>query len=484
MRGSLCAARSEEYDVPMSAESQSLSVADLPISHFIWKLTLLSSAGVFLDGFDVSIMSGALIFIKPEFHPSPLELGFIGAATVVGMFFGSIVLGNLADRLGRRGLYMVDLLFFVVFAILTALSTSSWELIVFRFLLGVGLGADYPISSTITAEFAPRLKRGRLLVVTIGAFTAGAIAAYIVATAFFYTGHWNWRYMLAFGAIPALVVTFMRRSVPESPAWLRASGRGEEADAVVAQIAEYAGQLDAQNAADAANAPTPEHHHKRSAAAVKLGSLGRLFRKPLLAATVVAGGCWLLFDLGNYATIVFTPTILSGFTKGAPILSVVVPIGTNLVGLFGIFICYQLVDRIGRKKIQWVGFLVLGIVFIALGLLPTSAQSFGVMLAFFILVLLFDQAPGITTYLFAGELFPTAVRSSGHAVATAASRIGAFLGIVALPLFMAKVGLGPAMITFGICDLAAMALTLWLAPEMRDRDLLEDEDVEEHSLVS
>lgn len=463
----------------MSSRSPVTSVAELPISKFIWKLTILSSAGVFLDGFDISIMSGALIFIKPEFNPSPLELGFIGASTVVGMFFGSLVLGNLADRLGRRGLYMIDLLFFVVFAILAALSTSTWELIVFRFLLGVGLGADYPISSTITAEFAPRLKRGRLLVVTIGAFTVGSLVAYIVATGFFYAGPWNWRFMLAFGAIPALIVTFMRRSVPESPTWLRASGRIEEADAVTAQVARYAGQLDAQAAQEPKKpAPVKKHKAPKPAATRKLGTLSRLFRPPLLAATVVAGGCWLLFDLGNYATIVFTPTILAPATKSAPIMSVVVPIGTEIVGLIGITICYHLVDRVGRKKVQWIGFLVLGLVFIALGVIPGAASSFGILLLFFVLVLLFDQAPGITTYLFAGELFPTAVRSSGHAVATAASRIGAFLGIVALPLFTAAVGLGPAMIVFGICDLVAMGLTLWLAPEMRGRDLIEDDAVD------
>ncbi len=134
---------------------------------------ILSAAPVFLDGYDLSIISVALVLLTPQFHPNSFEVGFVGAAAVAGMVFGALVLGNLTEKVGRRKTYLLDLLFFVVFAILAALSQDIWELVAFRFLLGVGLGADCPISSTITAEFPPILRRGRNLILTIGGFTTG-----------------------------------------------------------------------------------------------------------------------------------------------------------------------------------------------------------------------------------------------------------------------------------------------------------------------
>lgn len=451
--------------------SATMTVEDFPVSRFVRKVAVLSSAGVFLDGFDIAIFSVALLFIGPQLHPTPLETGYAGAAVVAGMFFGSLVLGNLADRLGRRAIYLLDLLFFVVFAILTAISFNIWELIAFRFLLGIGLGADYPISSTITAEFAPKIHRGRLLVMTIGAFTFGSFCAYGVGLALFYAGPNNWRYMLAAGVIPALIVMFMRRSIPESPSWLIAAGRDEEAAKVTADIAERAHVVMPTSAPPPATAkPDPVAPAAATQTPVKLGGIRQLFQKPLLAATIVAAGCWFLFDLGNYATIVFTPTILDKIKGGNEFLSVVVSLGVEVIGLIGIVICFFLVDRVGRRNIQIFGFGALGLVFVILGIFPNG--GFVLFAIFFVLVNLFNQGPGITTYLFAGELFPTSVRSTGHAVATAASRIGAFLGIVALPLFVAGVGLGTALIAFGIADLLAMGLTIWLAPEMRGRNLL------------
>lgn len=140
------------------------------INHFVRRLTLLSAMGVFLDGYDLTIISVALLYIVPTFHPLAATLGLVAASAVAGMFVGSLVLGNLSDRYGRRTMYLFDLLFFVVFAILSVLSRNMTELIIFRFLLGVGIGADYPVSSALTAEFAPRKRRGLLLVATIASY--------------------------------------------------------------------------------------------------------------------------------------------------------------------------------------------------------------------------------------------------------------------------------------------------------------------------
>ncbi len=447
---------------PMQTAPQVVKFGDLPPSGFIRKLTILSAAGVFLDGYDLSIISVALVLLIPQLHPSALSVGYVGAAAVAGMFFGALVLGNLTDRVGRRKMYLLDLLFFVVFAILAALAQNIWELIAFRFLLGIGLGADYPISSTITAEFSPILRRGRNLVLTIGGFTMGALVSYVVALALLNTGPDAWRFMLATGAIPAIVVIFLRRSIPESPRWLMQTGDSQGAVRIASTMASNAGYALDKDNPGLGSAPS-------GGGSVHLGDLKRLFRRDLLRLTIFASVTWMLFDIGNYATIVFTPTLLDKIKGSTLTGSVLVSGGVEIVGLIGIAVTFLLVDKVGRKPIQVVGFGILVIAFIALGFI--SNPGFLLLAIFFVVVLFADQGPGITTYLYAGEIFPTSVRASGHGVATATSRIGAFLGIVALPVFVSSVGLRPALITFGVADLIALALTVWLAPEPKATEL-------------
>lgn len=124
---------------------------------------------------------------------------------------------------------------------------------------------------------------------------------------------------------------------------------------------------------------------------------------------------------------------------------------------------------LGTKTTASMGFLGLGIIFIVTGLL--HQPSFSLFLSLFLILSIVDQGPGQLTYVYAGEVFPTTVRATGHGVATASSRVGALLGILVLPIFMAHVGLSAALIVFGILDLIGMGLTLWLAPEPKGKDL-------------
>lgn len=144
------------------------------------RLTLLSGAGTFLDGFDLTVIAVALPLLVKQYSISAAMTGLVGASAVIGMLIGSLVLGHFTDRIGRRAMYLVDLIFFVVFAAMTALSQNVTELIVFRFLLGLGIGADYPISSTLVAEFGSRARRGRMVTGVAALWFVGAAAAYIV----------------------------------------------------------------------------------------------------------------------------------------------------------------------------------------------------------------------------------------------------------------------------------------------------------------
>ncbi|PSR35611.1 MAG: MFS transporter [Sulfobacillus thermosulfidooxidans] len=436
-----------------------VNFGDLPVSRFIRRLTFLSAMGLFLDGYDLTIISVALLFIKPQFHPSPFLLGLVGSAAVLGMLIGSLLFGNLTDRFGRRTMYLLDLVFFVVFALLAAISQNMAELIIFRFFLGIGLGADYPISSTLTAEFAPRRRRGILMVTTIGFWTVGAIVSYFVSLLLLHTGPNAWRWMLASGAIPAILVIWGRRSIPESPRWLAADGQHDKAIAIAQQVAREADTtLNIQDGGGLGQ-ETPS----------TMASFSRLFHKDLIRMTLFASVTWLLFDVGNYATIVFSPTIFKMLKGSTLTSSVLASAAMQAIGLVGIAVVWILVDHAGRKRLQSYGFLGLGLIFILTGLL--HHPGFGLFLSLFLVLSVVDQGPGQLTYVYAGEVFPTSVRATGHGFATASSRVGALIGILVLPLFIAHVGLSTGLIVFGILDLIGMVLTLWLAPEPKGQEL-------------
>src|SRR5262249_31230675 len=146
----------------------------IPLQRIHWEIWFLSAMGVFLDGLDLFIVGVALPLIGHQFTTDPWVVGLVGAASPLGAMVGAFLLGPLTDRLGLKPMYLVYLLFFILFALLSALAWDVPSLIVFRLLLGVGIGADYPISSSLIAEFMPARVRGRMLV---GAFSFQAIGS-------------------------------------------------------------------------------------------------------------------------------------------------------------------------------------------------------------------------------------------------------------------------------------------------------------------
>lgn len=159
--------------------------------------------------------------------------------------------------------------------------------------------------------------------------------------------------------------------------------------------------------------------------------------------------------------------------KGSTLTSsVLASMGVFAISFIGIILVWLFVDRVGRKRLQAWGFLGLGVIFIFMGLIPRP--SFPIFLGLFLLLSIVDQGPGQLTYVFPTEVFPTAVRASGHGFATASSRLGALLGILVLPIFVASVGLSAALIVFGVCDLLGWVITLWLAPEPKGQALLQN----------
>lgn len=210
-----------------------VSVEDLPLSRFHVRTVFSGTGGQFSDGFVLGIIGIAVSMAAGPLQLNALWMGLLGAASLAGLFMGSLVAGPLADKFGRRKIFAWDMLLFAALSASQFFVTSPEQLLVLRLLLGLVLGFDYVVSKSLVTEFAPRRYRGRLLSVLAAAWAAGYVAAYLIGFVLRDLGPDAWRIMLAISGIPALLILPLRMGVPESPIWLMARGRKEEALAII-----------------------------------------------------------------------------------------------------------------------------------------------------------------------------------------------------------------------------------------------------------
>jgi putative MFS transporter len=434
------------------------------VRRFQRKTTVLSAASMFLDGYDITVIGIALPYLVTQWHISAALQGVVAASTVVGMLVGALIVGRLTDLFGRRRMYLFTLLCFIVFAALAAGSQNVWELIAFRFLLGLGLGADYPVSSTLLAEFSSTARRGRQLTTLVANWFFGSLVAYVMGIVFIPVGSTAWRWILLLGAVIAVVVAIMRRTIPESPRWLQERGRDADAREVLAQLT--------GNQTESAP-PAAQHQTNGTEQAQQPHSRwSELFSRHLIRTTVFVCVFWFAYDVAFYGITAYNPTILSGLTNGSVLASRLGSALIALLGLIGAGIGVSLVDRWGRRPLIILSFSGLTASLIALAVEPNPA--FAALVALFAFAELFsNMGPGVLDMLYPTELFPTRVRSAGTGLATAVSRVGSILGIVAFPQLMASWGLSRALWLFVAAGILGLVICIWLAPETRGRTLEE-----------
>ncbi|MEJ5946574.1 MFS transporter, partial [Pseudokineococcus basanitobsidens] len=184
------------------------------------KASVLSAAGAFLDGYDLLIINAALLTIVPAFDLSSAQTGLLTSLPFIGMVLGALVAGRLCDRFGRRRVYLVDVVLFLVLTLLLAGAQELWQLVILRLALGVAIGADMPTGSSMLAEFAPPRKLGRLTALMQTTWVFGGLVASVVGFVLYETtGENSWRWMFLSAAVPAAVIAVARHSLPEPPRW-------------------------------------------------------------------------------------------------------------------------------------------------------------------------------------------------------------------------------------------------------------------------
>jgi putative MFS transporter len=423
---------------------QRRGIDDAQMNRFLKKIVFFSSGGSFLDGYVLSLIGVALVQLTSALSLSPMEVAAIGAAALAGIFFGSLAGGRLTDALGRRTMFILDVTAIGLASLAACFVQAAWQLVALRFLLGFFIGADYPIATSLIAEFSPRKERAVSMGIVSGAWYLGATAAAFVGFAL-YSVDGGWRWMLGSALIPCVVLLIGRHDIPESPRWLAQRGRLDEARAVMSKV--FGDDIELED---------EEPIRAGFASVFRQGYASRvLFLGLLILCQVVP--MWAMYTFG--------PMIMSAFGLGEGSLSV---LGEALVSLFfliGTVPAMYWLNSLGRRPLL-IGSLAL----MALGLLVPGiwpGANIAIIIAAFALYAFFSGGPGILQWLYPNEMFPTEVRATAVGVAIAISRIGVVVSTYGLPLFLAAYGIGPTMLTGAGLLLFALVLSVFMAPETR-----------------
>jgi MFS transporter, PHS family, inorganic phosphate transporter len=381
-----------------------------------------------------------------------------------------------ADMLGRKKIYGYEVLILAIGALASAFAPNYTFLLVCRVILGIGIGGDYPVSATIMSEYSGKRDRGKMVGLVFAMQGAGLLFGPLFASLLLWSGASNdivWRILLAFGAVPGMAVFYLRRRIHETPRFAMAGGAADEAEAAMAHATEVDG------------APPPAGESKaQSSLSATQGFLLLLQSRRMLVWLIGTAGAWALLDFCYYGNTISTPEILDLLNPHASLLH------NTLVQLaiFAIFavpgyvVAILLLDKTRRRSIQVLGFFMMGLMFLLIGLIPSVTKTALLFALLYGISYFFTEfGPNTTTFIYPAEIFPTKVRTTGHGISAGAGKLGAFLGAFLFPDFLnSSLGIRGAEIIAGFVALVGMLLTIATLPEPRGKTL---EQLEEEALA-
>jgi MFS transporter, PHS family, inorganic phosphate transporter len=451
----------------MSDQAPTESVIDLlneaPTSKFHRRTVIISGVGFFTDAYDLFVIGTAAALVAVQWHLSTLQTSWVTGAAILGAFIGAFTFGRIADIIGRKKVYVTVAVIMIVGAIASAFAPGFIFLVVARLVLGLGIGGDYPVSAVFMSEYSNRQDRGRLVGLVFSMQALGLIVGPLVALLLLSSGIGDgltWRLLLGFGAIPAAAVVYLRSKMPESPRYL-AQVQGESAKAAH-QLTQFSGGVIAQ--------PTGSGD---PAARLRLRSF--LADRRMLKLIFGTAGAWFLFDYAYYGNTLSLPAILKEVNPTASL-------ETKLLwslGMFAIFavpgylLAVSKMDRIGHRRLQFIGFSVMAACFLVLAIVPALTQHVAPFLAILGLSYFFIQfGPNMTTFVLPSEVFPVSVRTTGHGLAAGIGKLGAFVGVFLVPVLQDHIGLRGLLVVAGASAVVGFAVTT-LLPEPAGRTLEE-----------
>eukprot|EP01112_Ceratiomyxa_fruticulosa_P022555 TRINITY_DN829_c0_g1_i3.p1 TRINITY_DN829_c0_g1~~TRINITY_DN829_c0_g1_i3.p1 ORF type:complete len:537 (+),score=93.49 TRINITY_DN829_c0_g1_i3:188-1798(+) len=473
------------------AKEQILNTLDnRKFSTYHVKAILVSGVGFFTDAYDLFIINMVVPMIGYAYyngHMSVLDQTLLKGSAVIGTFIGQILFGILGDVFGRKKVYGISLLLMIIGALSSCVSASTVRgvgvvgfVCFWRLTLGVGIGGDYPLSAVITSEYASKHSRGRMIAAVFSFQGFGNLFAAIVSLVVLlcFKGairadplnvDYVWRICLGLGIVPAVITVYFRAQLPETPRFVMDVERNVaqasiDVRAVTGSAGGAAVHEDQQQQQQQNNEPQQGGPPKPSWSDFR-AHFGKWENFKVIFGTA---SCWFLLDIAFYGLNLNQSIILDKIGWGAKDTSDVydhlfaLAVGNAIVNILGnvpgYWFTVAFVDKMGRRKIQFMGFAILTIVFVILasGYQQIRDNSVWLFIALYCIAqFFFNFGPNATTFIVPGEVFPTRYRSTGHGISAASGKLGAII---------ASYGFGPiADMKNGVRNLiAALAVVMLL----------------------
>lgn len=430
-----------------------ISIEDVPLNGFHQWMTLRSGGGWILDGYILSIIGVAIVQFSDYLQLDSFWQGMVAASAMLGTFFSGFLGGWLTDRIGRKRLFFVGPVLFIVGSVGSFWVESGMALFILRFLVGMGVGLEYPVAGSLLAEFLPQKNRGpRLAGLTILWFVGAALSYIIGNFILAHGGADGWRLVLASPAVLGVLLFLVRLGTPESPRWLVSKGRLDEAERIIKKVYGPSFSL--------ANMPPQAAEGK--------ASLGDLVRSGYGRRMLFVIVFWTAAVVPMFAVYSFAPVVLQALNlKGdwASYGSVLI----TLLFVVGCIVATRLIDSMGRRPLIIHSFLWSSLALLGLGLFSSGSEV--LVLLMFGAYALFIGGAQVLELVYPNELFPTEIRAFAVGMGSSMTRIGSAIGTWLVPASLAGMGIANTMYVAAAVSVAGLLVSLWLAPETRGMSL-------------
>lgn len=450
------------------------------------KVIWLALIGVFIDAYDLTTLSFGIEQVISEFSLTPLMTGVVASAIVCGTIVGNLIGGYLTDKIGRYRVFMADMVLFVIAAIVAGLAPNVWVLIIARFIMGVSVGVDLPVAMSYLSEFSKFSGKGnkasRLAAWCPMWYAASSVCFGVVLALYFLLpenySQWLWRLSLIFGAVPALLIIFIRgKYLTESPIWLANQGRLQEATDILKD------SYHIQAVVSKNPSVTIKKQEKQSFLV--------LFNKTYLSRTIVAVVIHISVAF-QYTTIAFfLPSILTRFFHTNTLTTITTTLGLNLAfaftgGLLGVY----LASRLTSRSVLVTGFVLQFLALIALGFIGDPSGSLFLYIAIGLLGLwLFAEGfgPGAQMMVYPTMAYPAEIRGIGVGFNRAVTGVAQAIALFVLPIWMTKyqTDIFNIISIFAFIPIIVIGFILKFEPTRQDVDSLSNENkIQDHLKVN
>jgi MFS transporter, putative metabolite:H+ symporter len=378
------------------------------LSPFHRKAVLVTGAAWTFVAMEILLVGFVQAIFAGKWNLNGTWQGLINSSALAGSLFGSLLLGRVADRIGRRAIFQYAILWYAIFTATTALAWGPWSVMTFRFLAGMGLGGMLVVDPSMLAEYLPPQRRGRMLVFLDLWWPVGLLLA--TGLSWVFIGHSvggadSWRWLFLAASFPAFMTFVVRRTLPESPYYLARTGRRDEAARVLSEIT--------GRPVEAAELEAPEEPRS---------SIRELFTRTLARSNALMIGVWIALNISYYGLFLWLPFVLNGDKFK---IDLYLLLALSALSQFpGYAAAIWLVERIGRKP-TLAAFLLLGGLS---GYAFAGADSATVYVISLFFVGFFNLGAWGALYPYTSELFPTRVRASAFGMLEGVGKTAAIAG--------------------------------------------------------